>query len=241
MNSDSLNEKLFDALLEAAVCGQFQQTLDHLNWDGTKKHAYSPAHAAAIRRLLQKHHRTLAVRHMLGAAKKAAVVALVVLSVFFAGIMSVGAIRSEIVHLVVEWYEKYVDASFQTDLPGTASPANNLPEEGLMLPSYLPEGYEQVQNIQNAAFTIVICRNTEGTKLTFLQRPLAGGTTLLDNEEHTVEDIQVGGYDGLLSLPKTDGEYASILWRDASSSFQLTGALDRETLIRIAESLQPAE
>jgi hypothetical protein len=159
MENSMLNEKLFEAMLEAAICDDFQQELDKIDWSSKPAHIFSIDHIKRIKTILQRQKRVRSRHRLLSATKKVAVAILILISVSFIGLMSVDAVRSEVFRVVTEWYEKYVDVFFKSDDKNenqAAETANiNLKDKGMMLPAFIPEGYVQ-RDITRGRSTIIV-------------------------------------------------------------------------------------
>lgn len=242
MESRLLNDRLFDAFLETAICEDFIEEIGEIDWSAVESHVFPPGHEARIKRLLKMRRRVLTAGRIFLGVKRAAVAVLVLLSVAFVGIMSVDAVRTEVFHIVTEWYEKYVQIIFQSDEESGVTNDVNLKTEGMRLPEYIPEGYEQGEIVRSRGAIYVSYFNADGLEILYEQSILtAEPTILLDSEERTSQEIEVNGYAGLIFLPDNEDKKISIVWNDGEFSYWIDGYVDIETIINISESVKPAE
>ena len=102
------------------------------------------------------------------------------------------------------------------------------------IPNYLTLGY-RVDRIESSSISIVIQYSQNDEIMTFLQNNDIEKNMSLDNEQSTVSEIKVGEYDGYyISSPSVN----TIFGDDRIYAFSLSGNIDEQELIFIAESLK---
>lgn len=233
-----LNEKLFNTLIESAVEHDFLNEIDSIDWNSKTEHIFSSTHMTKIRELLRAQRASYHWHSFLKTVSKVAVVILILLAVSFAGLMSVEAVRQEVFQIVVEWYEKYVDIFFERNHKAASIRPNESEEGGWMIPSYLPAGYEQssIQRGRTALFITYL--NEEGLKLSYGQTLQSVQDSLsLDREAYTLQPVEINEWQGMLFTPEDGVKAASLIWEDGRYVYQLSGVLDQEEILKIAESL----
>ena len=167
---------------------------------------------------------------------KAAIIMLVVISVMFAAMMSISAIRTAIWEIVTEWYEEYVAIGYE-------------PEEGLEViepptkieeirkPTLLPLGAEEeILGSTRRAFS---CDYYLGDDccISFSQFLMTSDIGKINGEEIEIKEIFVGSYKAWLFLDSQNGYVVE--WSDGEYAYSIKSAfLQYDELILIAESVK---
>ena len=167
---------------------------------------------------------------------KAAIIMLVVISVMFAAMMSISAIRTAIWEIVTEWYEEYVAVGYE-------------PEEGLEVvepptkieeirkPTLLPLGAEEEVAVSTRRAFSCDYYLGDDCCISFSQFILEDEIGNFDGENAEALEMLVGDYQAHLlvydrnsyALNWTDGEYAYSI---------MSEVLSIDDLIAIAESVK---
>ena len=236
-----ITKSCLNALLGAAVRESFQTELDGIDLAAIAHHSFSQEHQKRIKSILRRHYSKLIRVKVLHWAKRIAVVILILVSLIFAGMMSVKAIRDQLTHIVTQWYSKYIDIDFTRDeqAGGTSdSDVIDLQNTGMALPSYIPEGYVEEIVVRSPAIIIVEYHNSNGSLLAYQQQILSsGGALSIDSEGYSSEPVLISGHEGQIFLPSYDNEAINLVWCDDRFSYFLSGYFDREEMIKIAESI----
>lgn len=236
MKYAALNEKFFDAMLEAAVEQDFQQEIGGLDWSTGVEHIFSPEHIKKIRGLLRAQQWTWSGHGFLKAASKVAVVILILFSVSLAGLMSVEAVRREVFQIVTQWYEKYVDVFFKSDDAEVSIPE----QAGFMVPSYIPAGYEQSDILRGRTTLLIIYANADGLELHYKQTLQSDEDSLsLDSEGFALKEVEINEWNGMLFIPEDESKSTSLIWRDRIYTYQVGGYLDEKEILKIAKNILP--
>ena len=167
---------------------------------------------------------------------KAAIIMLVVISVMFAAMMSISAIRTAIWEIVTEWYEEYVAVGYE-------------PEEGLEVvepptkieeirkPTLLPLGAEEE--------ILGSTRNTYASEyylgddcyIIFKQLLITSEVGRLDGEDIQMTEIFIGDYEAYLFVDENGR--CTIDWTDGDYAYRMVSDfLSGDDLILIAESVK---
>ena len=164
---------------------------------------------------------------------KVAVIALVVMSIAFAAMMSVSAIRNAIWNTIVEWYDKYISIGYKPDHPESV-PATI---EEIRKPTLLPQGAEE-EIITNTS-VVYFSEYYSGDKciMSFKQSVLDSEESYIDAELGTMQKIKIGNFEAVaLIYQKNDS--MKILWNDGVYKYDITGFnLELQTLILVSQSV----
>lgn len=167
---------------------------------------------------------------------KAAIIMLVVISVMFAAMMSISAIRTAIWEIVTEWYEEYVAVGYE-------------PEEGLEViepptkieeirkPTLLPLGAEE--EVLGSTRRMFACEYYLGDScyIAFKQFLLGDESGKVDGESIQMKEVFVGEYRATLFVNEKN-RYV-IDWNDGEYAYRVASDfLSANELILIAESVK---
>lgn len=174
------------------------------------------------------------------AARRAAIV-LLVISLGLGGILAASpAVRAALVQRIIEWYEDRVVYRYTgADIAG-AMPRYEITE--------LPEGYAEVEDerIEWPMQTNIMYRNEETGKMIYLDyfymQQGVVNAFVLDGEE--VIPVTVNGLEGQLFLEKDwENRRSTVTWIDPDNNlqFNLHAYLNKEDILHIAESVSLAD
>ena len=166
-------------------------------------------------------------------AKRAAMIALVVMSAGFMALLSVEAVRADVWNAVVEWYEKYFDVSYGDD--AVSAPEVILeyrePRGGI-------EGYTRTE-ISRSKRNLYIKYMSESVTIAYKQSVLEDYNISVSNDQSTVQNIEVNGHAGMSFLQEvSNGISTTIIWYDDEYAYRLSGNMPLEVLVQIAETVK---
>lgn len=180
------------------------------------------------------------IPHIFGVCKRLATVILVsglMLSVF---LLTIPEVRADFHNFVVTFYEKYFSIT-----------SNNTPVEDTrngytmdtpkFMFNYVPEGYMVIDSLETSIgyvyrFSDHLNQSNAKPVFTISIYTLEAIDASFDNENTTIEDIQIQGYDGYYIHYKMDDSYA-VVWADDTWLYTVDGYLSREEMIQIAENI----
>ena len=164
--------------------------------------------------------------------KRAAVIVLIVMSVAFASVMSVEAARNAIWEAITTWYEERIHLQY-------------VGEENAYAPETLLEykeptvgdDYERYVGMENEyAFSIEYENST--SLITYQQSVLKDYDVWLSNHDSESSAVEINGYCGELTSYVINGiDYHTIVWTDDVYAYSLSGNIELNELIRIAETI----
>ena len=237
------NEQIFDTIFELAVRQAAQETWAELNAPLEEEHVFSEAHTQRMKGIFRRHSRRIRWHDARLVAKRVAVVALVIMSVLFGSLMTVEAVREEVIRVVTEWFEQFTNVRFVNESEDSGNEDIDLNKTGIMLPSYIPRGYELVEADRTFASLMVIYEGANGDVLIYDQYVHENDDSIsIDNERHTLEQVLINGYASILAMPdEAETQSVILIWQDDIYTYFISGTLDRATIIAIAESLENAD
>lgn len=187
-----------------------------------------------MKQLLAQQRRSPQTNRVILYTKRTVAAAMIVLTVSFAGLMTVEAHREKVVEFVTHVFHELTDYRFVKESPDTGEVV--LPD---LTFGYVPEGFALTEDsMETATRRHFSYENTSGEffRLT-QQRITADGDyrTILDTEGAQTYPVTVNGNEGVFN---TKNGYSSILWSDGPVVYHLRGTIEPEELRAIAEKLE---
>ncbi len=165
-------------------------------------------------------------------AKRVACYVVVVLTCLFVTVFSVKALREPFISFVVRTYEKFTSIFVDKD---TVEPRAASTDFEIMLPTYIPEGYEMEEIVRDADVCMCLFVNDNGKEIFFTQHFNDSALTTIDTEKVIYEQIIINSVDGLFY---TNKDISCIVFGNEKYSFNISGDLSKKELIKIAESIK---
>ena len=181
------------------------------------------------------------------------VAALLAISLIFTACMCIPKVREAIWNIIVEWYDEYIDVSFEpenttnpnmnnssSDPNTNKTPPSSIEKEAIA--TYLPEGYYASNNISQSMFVSTDYSDDAGNICFKLMQkiidPSNSGSLKVDNEKDTVTTVSINGFEGLLvSYSDSPGTYY-LAWQDEEYQYWLYGTFESVSeLIKIAQGI----
>lgn len=164
--------------------------------------------------------------------KRVAVVVLAILSISFAGALSIEAVRVDIYNAIIEWFDKSYRISFE-EKPEVATERILEYKEPI-----LPEKYGRYE-IRKDSINYFIEYESENVLVTYSQSLLDNYSSDRSNENTIIEDIKVNDCDGVKALYTAAGTTTtSIIWHDNVYVYSISSDLPYEELLKIAETIE---
>lgn len=231
MQDKTLDERLFDALLEVSTGEALRLEMESLPSVEELDRMYKPSPDMdkrindIIKRSNRKRKRANFVRKT---GKMVAGIAIVI-AIISTLLMSVEATRNVIFNVFFECKEKSTQITF-------SDKDNDLNE--LYTPTYIPAGYtEKSTNKYGDTYTIIY-KNSEDDIILLDQFPVGDGGISLDNENMKPIETGVSGSTVYLFEATFPDEKSVLLWEKAGVVFQISGSISKDELIKIYESME---
>lgn len=223
------SEEELDGFLRAALLCANTPAVMNL---GEEVADFSPAFERKMHRLLADPFRRAgkALRPLWARALGNAAMFLLVVTVSVFAVMANPTARAWVEKVVTQWSEVATDFIFR----GAAQGAETWG------PSYLPDGFEEVERSEWMETRIITYRNKAGQTISFEYAPIEQGTVhSADNEHAEYEQIQINGHTSDLFRSDTIGKPSYLIWTNKEETvwFRLISELAPDELIKIAESV----
>lgn len=164
--------------------------------------------------------------------KRVAVVVLAILSISFAGALSIEAVRVDIYNAIIEWFDESYRLHFEEEPEITTDRILEYKEPKL------PEDYVRYECKKDEIQYCLEYEN-ENALVIYTQRLLQNYSSDRSNENTRIENIQVNGNDGVKAVyTAVEVTTTSIIWHDDIYVYSLSSDLPYEELLKIAETIE---
>lgn len=164
--------------------------------------------------------------------KRAAAVILVIMSVGFASVLTVEAVRNAIWEAVTTWYNESIHFKYVGDDNAAAPDVLLEYKEPVVGDDY--ERYEVVKN----EFKYTVEYENSTSLITYQQSLLKDYEVWLSNHDTKSSIVDIGGKRGEVTSYVINGmEYITIIWNDGVYAYKLNSNIGIDELIRIANTI----
>lgn len=192
-------------------------------------HQFSPRFEKKMKRLIRKTHHPIFYRTL----RTVASIVLVIL-IGFGSTLAVSAEAREIVFgWVKQQYENFYEYFFEGEVEST--------ESAKYQPGWMPEGCDFVTSYETAGGEVYIYSDVEDTLIQFSYTSEIDNETLfVDGVEYRKEEAIIHNRTGEFYIAQVDDKTNGLIWTDETETvlFFVSGNYDKETLVKIAESVE---
>lgn len=232
MQKNNIDDKLFDAVLKVAAEESLRRDIEEMPSCEELNAQYmpSPDLDKRIRKMISQHNRKARVSVWKKTAMRIAVSAAIIIVISSTVLLSVEATRNYIFNAIIKWQEDHFSIEHND--------SNEALTTGIIKPSYLPEGFEEISSNTTNEIVRIIYQNKNGMKIIFKQYSSLSTNTLADYEDKKYTSIKINGQDAYL-FEATESEKTNILiWESNETIFNITAEVKTAELILIAESIK---
>lgn len=164
--------------------------------------------------------------------KKRLLLAAVILAILVSA-MSVTAAREAVLGFLVRVYETFTSLVFDEGRDSQTPTTQNGSDPANKLPTRIPDGYAQADQLLTDGFRQIIYVNPAGEELIFECQAAANLQVLVDTENVAVEELNVSQSRGLYYSNKG---VQNLIWQDGAYVFTISGKISKSELLFMAES-----
>jgi len=196
--------------------------------DDVPEHTFSRRFERRMAQLLRRQRRSPRMNQTLLVLKRTVAAVLVLLSVSFAGLMTVEAFRERVIQMVVQVFEELTDFRFNS----TTDEATTVPDISF---AYLPDGMNMITcETFNNLHSWYLYEDTNGYYFDLRQSVITKNTwsnKILDTQGAITENWILRGNE--VTCATKNGEH-TLLWSEGNILFTLSGNITLEELKNIA-------
>ncbi|MGF7060271.1 DUF4367 domain-containing protein [Brassicibacter mesophilus] len=225
-NENALDNILIMAFKEAELI-----VLENISEKESKeKHIFSNKFKDKMKKLIAYEKRRARMK-TLYYFKKAVAVLLIVLTVVFASTMSVKAWRVKLFNTIINIFEKFSEVRYE----GVDKSADKIEDNTFYAPKYMPTGFNTEKEDINFFGQLIIYKNKNGEEIVFEQYKLENRKMIMDTEGTELESMNINGFEGYFYSNKGIN---NIFWDDGYYGFVISSSINKEEIIKIAESIK---
>jgi len=239
MDKNDYKSKMFDEAIRLVLWDYHKKEIDEFNnIKENERHTFSSEFKTKMSKLLKRGNKFKSEIKVtaLKTFQKTAIIVLIILSAAFVSLLAVEAIRTEIFNIITTFYERHINIQFES-----TSNQNFVVDriEYIHLPSYIPDGYWEVEISISNNRILAIYINDKDEMIVYFQN-LLDNTVHIDGEDYTKSYITINGMNAIIfEYDKPDGvSYNIIIWNDNRYSYSAQTHLSKAEAIKIAESVQ---
>lgn len=238
MNKREMEDQIFEIMLKAAVEENFDREIRELPEqealpDDCELSLHTRRKIEKMMKDANRHSMLLRIRTL---AKKAAVIAAIVIPISLVSLLSVEASRNAIFNALLDWKSDHIDIQYQDK--GASSEQQSSSAHSVMKPQYLPKGFFEVQTTKIGLKNETEYRNEQGSKILLVQTPLSEeGSVAVDTEHSVQKEIEIQGEKAILFVANEPEDTSYLVWKNYSYHFLLISKISSEELVKIAESM----
>jgi len=151
--------------------------------------------------------------------------------ILFASAMSVSAVRAAVFEFITEVYEKFTHIFFNESPPSQES----ADELSIRRPSFIPEGFELVNEKTTGPVLLVYEKGSD--YISYSQQRLENVSLQVNTEGAELEELKFNGHPAKYY---SNRGVQNLLWYDDEYLYMVSSTLDRDTVFRIAGSVETA-
>ncbi len=214
-----------DALYEA-LDAYTRETAESLVVPPEFEHTFSSEFETSMQQLISKNNKPC-YKYINTVGKRVAGIAVIMLTCLVVALFSVKSLREPFIDFVVKTYEKFTSLFVDKEDYTT--------EFKVMLPQYIPEGYE-LEEVPQTDEKAYMCRyvNNNGEIINYIQSINGYYQITVDTEKTTHEKIFVNSIDAVYYTNKNKN---CLVLGNGTYTFSISGYISKEELIKIAESI----
>ena len=221
---DALNSA-FDALLKAAAA-QADENIGRKIAVPEEKIEYSQEHQRKMHKIFMRERRKNFAHSFIKYAGRCACIVLILAAVSSAAVFSVSAWRAKVLNFVFDSSEPGTEFRFNKT-------NNNSYSNGNICLNYIPHGFD-LDTDSSFENSVSVYFSNDDLYFSFGTSSLNGSTTL-DTEDGTIEDITVNGKKGIyVSTPRVN----HIMWYDDIMVYYISGNISKEEMFLIAQNVE---
>ena len=218
-----------DDALKNAVIKADRYEMEALPVDNEIDHVFSHDFEKKMQKLIRKSNKSNTAKGWV-AWRRRAVALIAAIIILFASAMSVPAVRASVIEFITEVYEKFTHIFFdESQSPWDASDEFIIYEQ-----AYIPEGFELVNKITNGL--VLLEYEKEDEFVSYSQQRLKNVSMHINTEGVELEELVFKGFSAKYY---SNRGVQNLLWHDGEYMYMVSSTLDRATVFKIADSVEP--
>lgn len=233
-NLDITDEMLYKS------CNKLEKNLlDNLPNESDIEYEFSNKFERKMKKLIKYEKRHPIINSIYTYSKKIAIVFLIVTMGLFTLTISVEAVRSKVINVIIEIYEEFTSIMFSKEDEDIS--INR--EFKLISPNYIPKGFKEIDKVESSIGLFIVYEDDEYLQIRYSCDEISNNSIILDTEDAQVEDININGYKAKYIVKNN---IQQLVWNDSISTYLIDMESknikminnDKKELIKMAESIK---
>jgi hypothetical protein len=244
IQKEKAKEKMFEAMLEYAGACHAENIANEMKAEDELEEQipFPPDLDARMRKLISRQDRKESfIKVRTTAARILPKVAIFFFAAFVSFtilVTSVEAFRTKVLNFIIEVGKEYTSIDLkESDSDASSKGVSGIPPDwkGVYVPAFVPEGFK-ITKAESLMFTKIIHYSNDNGQLIVYQQHNGENTNIrVDTENAVSEEILINGLEGLLFEKKGT---TTLVWHNNDFSFSLMSEIDKDELIKMAESIK---
>ena len=244
VQKEKAKEKILEAMLKYAGACHAENIANEMKVENEfeEQIPYPPELDVRIKKLIYRHNMKEYFRNgwetVARAFPKVAMFFFMLLISFTILVTSVDAFRVKVLNFIIEVGKEYTSIDFKENgSDALEKETSRIPLEwkDVYVPAFVPEGFK-ITKAESLKFTKIIhYSNDNGRLIVFQQHNGENTNKRVDSENADSENILINGLEGL--LVEKNGR-TTLIWHNNDFSFSLMSEVDKNELIKMAESIK---
>lgn len=230
MAKNKFDESYVSAGIRIAIQPLVEERDHYIEEYNSTPYEYTEATLKRIRKLFRRQRlnefRKTAVRW----SKRVAVFFMVLLTLTFVACAAIKPLREKLANAFLTWYDEYVEVQVDDSAES---------EVKLKVPTYIPEGYYILENLESNGNLMITYMNSDEVYLDFSRIIMESDTHMLfDSDSYLTKNITVGELECILIYSLDDANDNMITWSEDGLMYRISAYLPISELVKIVENVK---
>lgn len=203
-----------------------KEMLNGLPNENEIQHTFSFGFRQKMKKIIKQQSRTKEMTMFINYARNLVAISFIVIGITFCGVMSAKAYRTSFFSFIKNVYKELTSIVFNID-------ETNNSKYSYVYPSYVPDGYEILEQWQNEHENVIIYSNKNKDELVYKQQAISNSEHIFDSENAKTDVININDIEVNI-LQKNDITQA--YWTYENNIFFISGRIDKNEIIRIVKN-----
>jgi len=167
--------------------------------------------------------------------KKVAVILITILVAMSTTVLSVKALRTPVFNFFYEIFSDHCEVSFDKDSGIINQNEIEMEIKNEYFPTDIPSEFKVSDGLNYKGHKEYVLENDKGENIVFAQ-DLIITNVAISADETDIEEVKVNNYDGIYIAGDNEAKINTLVWRNESYSLSLYGNVNKEMLLKLANS-----
>lgn len=231
MNTDQVNDSIFEALFRQAVIDDYLEEINAIpsNEELSKIYTFSSKFELRMKKLFAREERRERFIILAKYAKRVAAVFVFGVIVLFGALLFNPEVRAAVQKVIIQWYGQFTSFTFTNELSSNA-------DTNILYTGYLPDGFKKHKTEDLTTMTYVIFLNSVGDEIRIKYSQADNINLSVDNENHLVEEYTVNGRQTFAVTAISNEFENGVIFDSNGFVLEIWSSLSIDELLKMAEA-----